>query len=136
MVWEQAGLVLQVKEPLVAEFEQMRPAQVLFTYLHLAVSRALTEQLLERRVVAIAYETVPLLVLMSEVAGRSSIQAGATSLEMIAGGKGMLLPGVSGVRRGRVTIIGAGTVGLHACVVGVGFGAEVTIVDINPLRLA
>ncbi len=79
---------------------------------------------------------MPLLVLMLEVAGRSSIQAGATSLEMIAGGKGMLLPGVSGVRRGRVTIIRAGTVGLHACVVGVGFGADVTIVDINPLRLA
>jgi len=78
---------------------------------------------------------LPLLVLMLEVAGRSSIQAGATSLEMIAGGKGMLLPGVSGVRRGRVTIR-VGTVGLHACVVGVGFGADVTIVDINPLRLA
>ena len=80
--------------------------------------------------------TLPLLVPMSEVAGRLSIQAGATSLEMISGGKGLLLPGVSGVRRGRVTIIGAGIVGLNACVVGVGFGADVTIVDINPLRLA
>jgi alanine dehydrogenase len=142
-VWEQADLVLKVKEPLAGEFEQMRPAQVLFTYLHLAASRALTEQLLMRGVVAIAYETVqladgtlPLLVPMSEVAGRLSIQAGATSLEMIAGGKGILLPGVSGVRRGRVTIIGAGIVGLNACVVAVGFGADVTIVDINPLRLA
>ena len=73
---------------------------------------------------------------MSEVAGRLSIQAGATSLEMISGGKGLLLPGVSGVRRGRVTIIGAGIVGFNACVVGVGFGADVTIIDINPLRLA
>lgn len=79
---------------------------------------------------------MPLLVPMSEVAGRLSVQAGVASLEMIAGGKGILLPGLSGVRRGRVTIIGAGIVGLNACVVGVGFGADVTIVDINPLRLA
>ena len=142
-VWEQADLILKVKEPLGPELELMRAGQVLFTYLHLAASRALTDQLLARRIVGIAYETVqlddgtlPLLVPMSEVAGRLSIQAGATSLEMIAGRKGLLLPGVSGVRRGRVTIIGAGIVGLNACVVGVGFGADVTIVDINPLRLA
>ena len=142
-IWEQADLVLKVKEPLDPEFDRMRPGQVLFTYLHLAASRELTIQLLERRVVGIGYETVqladgalPLLVPMSEVAGRLSIQAGATSLEMRSGGKGILLPGVSGVRRGRVTIIGAGVVGLNACVVGVGFGADVTIIDINPLRLA
>jgi alanine dehydrogenase len=142
-VWERAELVLKVKEPMEVELGLMRPGQVLFTYLHLAASLPLTEQLLKRRVVAIAYETVqlddgtlPLLVPMSEVAGRLSVQAGAMSLEMIAGGKGILLPGVSGVRRGRVTIIGAGIVGLNACVVGVGFGADVTIVDINPLRLA
>ena len=142
-VWARADLVLKVKEPLEPELELMRPGQVIFTYLHLAASKPLTEQLLERRVVGIAYETVqlqdgtlPLLVPMSEVAGRLSIQAGATSLEMISGGKGLLLPGVSGVRRGRVTIIGAGIVGLNACVVGVGFGADVTIVDVNPLRLA
>jgi alanine dehydrogenase len=142
-VWERADLILKVKEPLEPEIEQMRSGQVLFTYLHLAASQTLTEQLLDRRIVGIAYETVqledgtlPLLVPMSEVAVRLSIQAGATSLEMISGGKGLLLPGVSGVRRGRVTIIGAGIVGLNACVVGVGFGADVTIVDINPLRLA
>ena len=142
-VWDQADLILKVKEPLEPEIGLMRPGQVLFTYLHLAASQTLTEQLLDRRIVGIAYETVqledgtlPLLVPMSEVAGRLSIQAGATSLEMISGGKGLLLPGVSGVRRGRVTIIGAGIVGLNACVVGVGFGADVTIVDINPLRLA
>ena len=142
-VWNRGDLILKVKEPLEPEFELMRPGQVLFTYLHLAASKRLTEQLLERRIVGIAYETVqlengtlPLLVPMSEVAGRLSVQAGATSLEMVAGGKGLLLPGVSGVRRGRVTIIGAGVVGLNACVVGVGFGADVTIVDINPLRLA
>ena len=142
-VWARADLILKVKEPLESEFELMRAGQVLFTYLHLAASKTLTERLLDRRIVGIAYETVqlhdgtlPLLVPMSEVAGRLSIQAGATSLEMISGGKGLLLPGVSGVRRGRVTIIGAGIVGLNACVVGVGFGADVTIVDINPLRLA
>ena len=142
-VWHGADLILKVKEPLGPEFELMRPGQVLFTYLHLAASKPLTERLLDRRIIGIAYETVqladatlPLLVPMSEVAGRLSIQAGATSLEMIPGGKGLLLPGVSGVRRGRVTIIGAGIVGLNACVVAVGFGADVRIIDINPLRLA
>ena len=142
-VWAQADLVLKVKEPLHGEFELMRPGQVLFTYLHLAASQGLTRRLLDRDIVGIGYETVqlddgtlPLLVPMSEVAGRLSIQAGAKSLEMISGGKGILLPGVSGVRRGRVTIIGAGIVGMNACVVGVGFGADVTIVDINPRRLA
>ena len=142
-VWARVDLILKVKEPLEPELELMQPGQVLFTYLHLAASKPLTERLLDRRIVGIAYETVqladgtlPLLVPMSEVAGRLSIQAGATSLEMISGGKGLLLPGVSGVRRGRVTIIGAGIVGLNACVVGVGFCADVTIIDINPLRLA
>ena len=142
-VWDRGELILKVKEPLDPEFARMRPGQVIFTYLHLAASKTLTQRLLDSEVVAISYETVqlddgtfPLLVPMSEVAGRLSIQAGATSLEMISGGKGILLPGVSGVRRGRVTILGAGIVGLNACVVGVGFGADVTIVDINPLRLA
>ena len=142
-VWARADFVLKVKEPLGPEFSLMRPGQVLFTYLHLAASKTLTERLLERQIVGIAYETVqledgtlPLLVPMSEVAGRLAIQAGATSLEMISGGKGLLLPGVSGVRRGRLTILGAGIVGLNACVVGVGFGADVTVIDINPLRLA
>lgn len=142
-VWDRAELVLKVKEPLEPEFDAMRPGQILFTYLHLAASKTLTERLLDLRVVGIAYETVqladgalPLLVPMSEVAGRLAVQAGAASLERIAGGKGILLPGVSGVRRGRVTILGAGVVGLNACVVGVGFGADVTIVDVNPLRLA
>ena len=142
-VWCRAALILKVKEPLDDELELMRPGQVLFTYLHLAASKMLTEALMDRGIVGIGYETVqledgtlPLLVPMSEVAGRLSIQAGATSLEMISGGKGLLLPGVSGVRRGRVTIVGAGIVGFNACVVGVGFGADVTIIDINPLRLA
>ena len=142
-VWERSDMILKVKEPLEPEFEHMRRGQILFTYLHLAASEELTARLLERRVVGIGYETVqlpdgalPLLAPMSEVAGRLSIQAGAASLERLAGGKGILLPGVSGVRRGRVTIIGAGVVGLNACVVGVGFGADVTILDIDPRRLS
>ena len=142
-VWERSDMILKVKEPLEPEFEHMRRGQILFTYLHLAASEELTARLLERRVVGIGYETVqlpdgalPLLAPMSEVAGRLSIQAGAASLERLAGGKGLLLPGVSGVRRGRVTIIGAGVVGLNACVVGVGFGADVTILDIDPRRLS
>ncbi len=141
-IWERADLILKVKEPLEPEFDRMRPGQILFTYLHLAASRELTAKLLDRRIVGIGYETVqlndgtlPLLVPMSEVAGRLSIQAGAASLERHVGGKGILLPGVSGVRRGRVTIIGAGVVGMNACVVAAGFGADVTIIDINPLRL-
>ena len=142
-VWERSDMILKVKEPLEPEFERMSRGQILFTYLHLAASTELTEQLLDRRVVGIGYETVqlpdgvlPLLAPMSEVAGRLSIQAGAASLERLAGGKGLLLPGVSGVRRGRVTIIGAGVVGLNACVVGVGFGADVTILDVDPRRLS
>ena len=142
-VWERGELILKVKEPLTDEHDRMREGQVLFTYLHLAASESLTRELLATEIVAIGYETVqladgtlPLLLPMSEVAGRLSIQVGAKSLEMISGGKGILLPGVSGVRRGRITIIGAGVVGLNACVVAVGIGADVTIVDINPIRLS
>ena len=100
-VWAKADLILKVKEPLNGEFELMRPGQVLFTYLHLAASNSLTRRLLDRGVVGIGYETVqlddgtlPLLVPMSKVAGRLSIQAGARSLEMISGVKGILRPGV------------------------------------------
>jgi len=142
-VWERGELVLKVKEPLPPEYPMMRPGQVLFTYLHLAASIEVTRALLDCRVVAIAYETVqlengllPLLVPMSEVAGRLAIQQGARSLEMREGGKGILLPGVAGVRRGRVTILGAGVAGFNACVVAMGIGADVTILDINPQRLS
>ena len=142
-IWSSSDLILKVKEPLAPEFELMREGQVLFTYLHLAANKDLTQKLLDRRIIGIGYETVqladgslPLLVPMSEVAGRLSIQAGAKCLEMISGGKGILLPGVSGVRRGRVTIIGAGVVGFNACVVAVGIGADVTIIDVNPIRLS
>ena len=142
-VWERCDLILKVKEPLPPEYDLLRPGHVLFTYLHLAASERLARELLRRNVIGIGYETVqladgilPLLVPMSEVAGRLSVQAGAASLEIISGGKGILLPGVSGVRRGRITIIGAGIVGFNACVVAVGFGADVTIIDSNPLRLS
>jgi alanine dehydrogenase len=138
-----AELVLKVKEPLPAEYGWLREDLVLFTYLHLAANEALTRELLASRCTAIAYETVqlddgslPLLVPMSEVAGRLAVQAGAASLEMYQGGKGLLLPGVSGVRRGRVTILGAGVAGFNACVVAVGYGADVTVLDVNPRRLA
>jgi alanine dehydrogenase len=141
--WERAELVLKVKEPLPAEFGFLRDDLVLFTYLHLAANEELTRALLGSRCTAIAYETVqledgtlPLLVPMSEVAGRLAVQAGAHALEMKQGGKGILLPGVSGVRRGRVAILGAGVAGFNACVVAVGIGADVTILDINPRRLA
>jgi len=142
-IWRRCDLVLKVKEPLAPEHDLLREGQVLFTYLHLAANKDLTGALVARGIVAIGYETVqladgalPLLLPMSEVAGRLSIQAGAKSLEMIPGGKGILLPGVSGVRRGRVSIIGAGVVGLNACVVAVGIGADVTIIDVNPIRLS
>lgn len=142
-VWQRAELVLKVKEPLPAEYGYLREDLVLFTYLHLAANETLTRELLKSRCTAIAYETVqlddgslPLLVPMSEVAGRLAVQAGALSLEMKQGGKGILLPGVSGVRRGRVTILGAGVAGFNACVVAVGIGADVTILDVNPRRLA
>ncbi|MFN2427898.1 MAG: alanine dehydrogenase [Candidatus Binatia bacterium] len=142
-VWSRAELVLKVKEPLPEEYGFLRDDLILFTYLHLAANEALTLELMKSGCTAIAYETVqlddgslPLLVPMSEVAGRLSIQAGARSLEMYEGGKGILLPGVSGVRRGRVTILGAGVAGFNACVVAVGLGADVTILDVNPRRLA
>lgn len=142
-LWARSEMVLKVKEPLASEYAYLREDLVLFTYLHLAANETLTRELLKSGCTAIAYETVqdedgslPLLVPMSEVAGRLAVQAGAASLEKYQGGKGLLLPGVSGVRRGRVTILGAGVSGFNACVVAVGLGADVTILDVNPRRLA
>jgi alanine dehydrogenase len=142
-VWERAELVLKVKEPLESEYDLLRPDHVVFTYLHLAASKPLTLELLDRKLVAIGYETVeledgtlPLLVPMSEVAGCLAIQAGSQSLEAHPGGKGILLRGVAGVRRGRVTILGAGVAGFNACTTAVGLGAEVTILDVNTRRLS
>ena len=141
--WNGADLVVKVKEPIAAEFGLLRPGLVLFTYLHLAAARELTLALLEREVAAIAYETVelpdgslPLLAPMSEVAGRLATQIGATLLQKDRGGPGILLGGVPGVRHGRVTVLGGGSVGVSAARVAAGMGAEVTLLDIDLKRLA
>ena len=141
-VWSDAELVIKVKEPLDDELDWMHEGQVLYTYLHLASNRALTEALLARKVTGVAYETIqledgtlPLLTPMSEVAGRLAVQAGAQALERINGGVGMLLGGVSGVKPANVLILGAGVSGCNACFVATGMGAQVTVLDVNPARL-
>jgi alanine dehydrogenase len=142
-VWERAEMIVKVKEPLPEEYPLLRENQILYTYLHLAADRTLTEQLLKAKVKAVAYETVrdakgglPLLKPMSEVAGRLSIQEGAKCLEKPMGGMGLLLAGVPGVRRANVVILGGGVVGMNACKIAVGIGASVTIFDNNLDRLA
>lgn len=141
-VWSEAELILKVKEPLANEIAKMRAGQVLFTYLHLAASRELTEGLLTSGVTAIAYETVelangslPLLAPMSEIAGRLSTQAGAHALLKPSGGRGVLIGGATGVKPGTVVILGAGVAGRNAAEIAVGMQAEVIIVDSNPVRL-
>src|SRR5215472_3367112 len=141
-VWNRAGMVLKVKEPLPSEYKFLRPQLILFTYLHLAAEPQLAQALLKHGVAAIGYETVeledsslPLLAPMSEVAGRLSIQVGGWCLEAQNGGAGVLLSGAPGVRPGKVLIIGGGIAGFNACRVAEGVGAEVTILDVNPLRL-
>jgi len=140
--WE-CDLVVKVKEPLPEEYPFLRPGLILFTYLHLAANPALARRLAERRVTAVAYETIqledgslPLLTPMSEVAGRMAVQVGAHYLERPAGGRGVLLGGVPGVRRGRVTILGAGVVGTAALKIAVGLGAQVYVIDRDLRRLA
>lgn len=141
--WNQA-LVVKVKEPLVQEYDRLQKGQLLFTYLHLAADRTLTEHLMERGVIAIAYETVespdrkslPLLTPMSMIAGRLSVQFGARFLERQQGGRGVLLGGVPGVAPGRVVILGGGVVGTEAAKMAIGLGAQVSILDINVERLA
>jgi alanine dehydrogenase len=140
-VWEEADLVLKVKEPIAEEYPRMRPGQVLFTYLHLAAGRACADALLERRVTGIAYETVqagsalPLLAPMSEVAGRLAPQVGAYHLMRSNGGRGLLPGGVPGVAPAKVVVIGAGVSGLNAAQIAVGMGADVTVLDLNVDRL-
>lgn len=138
-----ADLVMKVKEPLPAEFEFFREGLTLYTYLHLAPEPELTRELMKTKVRAIAYETIqladgslPLLTPMSEVAGRIAVQVGATSLEKQNGGKGVLLSGVPGTRRGRVAILGGGIVGSSAARIAVGMGAHVTVLDIAHDRMA
>ncbi|MGE8206321.1 alanine dehydrogenase [Heyndrickxia sp. NPDC080065] len=135
-------MVMKVKEPLPSEYQYFREGLILFTYLHLAAEPQLTDALLKNKVVGIAYETVqlpnrslPLLTPMSEVAGRMAPQIGAQFLEKNNGGKGILLSGVPGVQRGKVTIIGGGVAGMNAAKMAVGLGAQVTIIDLNPERL-
>lgn len=135
-VWGEADMILKVKEPVPAEYGLMRAGQVLFTYLHLAADRPLTEALLERGVTSIAYETVelpdgslPLLAPMSEVAGRLAPQVGAHALMRAQGGRGVLLGGVSGVWPARVVVIGAGVAGVNAAVIAAGMQADVTVLD-------
>ena len=140
-VFAQADMIVKVKEPLPAEFALLRPGQILFTYLHLAASKPLTEALLASRVVGIAYETVevnrrlPLLEPMSEVAGRMSIVVGAHYLAKHFGGKGVLLGGVPGVLPGRVVVIGGGTAGVNAARMATGLGADVTILEVDVERM-
>jgi L-alanine dehydrogenase (EC 1.4.1.1) len=140
-VWE-ADVIYKVKEPLAAEYNLLKEGQILFTYLHLAREAELTKALMTRNVIAIAYETIqlddgslPLLVPMSEVAGRMAVQIGAHFLEKTFGGKGILLSGVPGVLPAKVTIIGGGIVGTNAAKIALGMGADVTIVEKSDKRL-
>ena len=137
-VWRGADMILKVKEPLPSEYDLMREGQVLFTYLHLAANRELTEVLIRRKVDAVAYETVqpadgrlPLLAPMSEIAGRMAPHVAARFLEKEAGGRGVLMGGVSGVRPARVLVLGAGMAGANAAWIAAGMEAEVIVVDKN-----
>src|SRR5881397_3238842 len=140
-VFARADMVVKVKEPLEAEFSLLRKGQILFTYLHLAASKSLTEALLKSDVTAVAYETIqidhrlPLLEPMSEIAGRMSVVMGANFLAKYNGGSGVLLGGVPGVLPGRVVVLGGGTSGENAARMATGLGADVTILDVDLDRL-
>ena len=140
-IWREADLILKVKEPIESEYHKMRQGQTLFTFLHLAASKSCTDALIASGITAIAYETVdvngalPLLAPMSEVAGRLATQVGATALERVNGGRGVLLGGVPGVAPGRVLVIGGGVAGLNAAVIAMGMGADVTVLDRSVSRL-
>lgn len=141
-LYGRAEMIMKVKEPLREEYDLLREGQIIYGYLHLAPALDLTNTLLERKIIGIAYETIqvkdgslPLLVPMSEVAGRMAVQVGAHFLEKTQGGRGVLLGGVPGVDRGRVTIVGAGTVGQAATKIAAGMGANVYVLDVNQRRL-
>jgi alanine dehydrogenase len=141
-VWQTGDLILKVKEPVAEEYHRMRKDQVLFTYLHLAASRACTDALLDSGITAIAYETVqlpdgslPLLAPMSEVAGRMAPQVGAHHLQRDGGGRGVLMGGVSGVYAAKVVVLGAGVSGMNAAAIALGMQSEVLLVDKNVARL-
>jgi alanine dehydrogenase len=142
-IFEECDMIVKVKEPQPEEIDHFQENQILFTYLHLAASKTLTLALMEKKIRAVAYETIetadgtlPCLVPMSEIAGRLAVQEGAKYLEKPFGGRGILLGGVPGVRRGKVAILGGGIVGTNACKIAVGIGADVCILDVNARRLA
>lgn len=141
-VWKTSEMIIKVKEPIAQEYDLMQEGQLLFTYLHLAADRPQTEALLEKKVTSIAYEIVkgpenslPLLAPMSEIAGRLAPQVGSHHLLKVNGGSGVLLGGGSGVRRGKVVVLGGGVAGFFAARVANGMGADVTVFDVNPKRM-
>ncbi len=141
-IYSKAEMIIKVKEPLESEYALLKEGQILFTYLHLAANPELAKVLMEKKITAIAYETIedregflPCLRPMSQIAGRLSIQEGAKYIESTYGGKGILLGGIPGVERGKIVIIGGGTVGTYAAKAAIGMGAIVTILDRNLKRL-
>jgi alanine dehydrogenase len=141
-IWAESDMIMKVKEPVGPEYKRMREGQVIFTYFHFAASEELTRAVMDSGCIAIAYETVespdrslPLLIPMSEVAGRMSVQQGAKYLEKAQGGRGVLLSGIPGVKPGNVLILGGGIVGVNAAKMAAGMGANVTIMDISLPRL-
>ena len=141
-VYDISDMIIKVKEPIEQEYELLKSEQILFTYLHLAANKSLTQVLLDKKITGIAYETVqtddgrlPLLIPMSEVAGRMSAQIGARLLEKPNGGKGILMGGTPGTLPAKVLIVGAGTVGFNAALMVSGLGADVTIMDIDLKKL-
>lgn len=141
-LWKKADMIMKVKEPIKEEYERMQEGQLIFTYFHFAASRELTEAVIESKCVAVAYETVekadgslPLLIPMSEVAGRMASQEGAKYLEKALGGRGVLLGGIPGVPPANVVVLGGGIVGVNAAKIAAGMGANTTIMDINMSRL-
>jgi alanine dehydrogenase len=141
-VWRRADMIMKVKEPIAVEYPRMRSGQVIFTYFHFAASEELTQAVIDSKCIAIAYETVekadrslPLLIPMSEVAGRMAVQEGAKYLERVTGGRGVLLGGIPGVKPANVMILGGGIVGVNAAKIAAGMGANVFILDISVPRL-
>ena len=142
-VFDKSEMIIKVKEPLPEEYSLFKKDQILYTYLHLAANKGLTEELMKQQIKAVAYETIedseghlPCLKPMSEIAGRLAVQEGAKYLEKTFGGRGVLLGGVPGVSRGKVGILGGGVVGTNACKIASGMGADVTILDVSASRLA
>ncbi|OGV39634.1 MAG: alanine dehydrogenase [Lentisphaerae bacterium GWF2_45_14] len=142
-LFDSADMIVKVKEPLPQEYDLFHEGQILYTYLHLAPDKTLTEALLKKKIIGIAYETLtekdgslPLLIPMSQIAGRMSVQEGAKYLEKTFGGRGILLGGVPGIKKGKVLILGGGIAGTNACKIAIGMGADVTIMDISARRLS